>query len=59
MRHRKRPGVDIEILKNHGFNVELVMDVNVPRTMTFMSSLKYGYWGDRGHFMVKGIKPTG
>ncbi len=47
----------MEILENLGFSVD-VMDVNVPRTMTFMSSLKYGYWGDRGYFMVKGIKPT-
>ncbi len=57
MRQRKRPHADMEILENLGFSVD-VMDVNVPRTMTFMSSLKYGYWGDRGYFMVKGIKPT-
>lgn len=55
MRHRKRPEADIEILENHGFNVD-VTDVRIPRTQTFLSSLKYGSWGDRGYFMAKGIK---
>lgn len=55
MRHRKRPQADIEILKNLGFSVD-VMDVTIPRTQSFLSSLKYGHWGDRGYFMVKGIK---
>ena len=55
MRHRKRPQTDIEILENLGFSVD-VMDVTIPRTQSFLGSLKYGHWGDRGYFMVKGIK---
>ena len=55
MRHRKRPEADIKILKNHGFGVD-VTDVRIPRTQSFISSLKYGHFGDRGYFMVKGIK---
>ena len=55
MRHRKRPQADIEILENLGFSVD-VMDVTIPRTQSFLGSLKYGHWGDRGYFMVKGIK---
>ena len=55
MRHRKRPQADMEILENLGFSVD-VMDVTIPRTQSFLSSLKYGHWGDRGYFMVKGIK---
>jgi len=55
MRQRKRPQADIELLENLGFGVD-VMDVKVPRTRTLLSSLKYGSWGDRGYFVVKGIK---
>jgi ubiquinone/menaquinone biosynthesis C-methylase UbiE len=55
MRHRKRPQADMEILENLGFSVD-VMDVTIPRTQSFLNSLKYGHWGDRGYFMVKGIK---
>lgn len=55
MRHRKRPQADIEILENLGFSVD-VMDVSIPRTQSFLGSLKYGYWGDHGYFLVKGIK---
>ena len=58
MRQRKRPQADIEIFENLGFGVD-VMDVKVPRTRTLLDSLKYGYWGDRGYFMVKGIKTYG
>ena len=55
MRQRKRPEADVEILENLGFGVT-VADVNVPRTRTVISSLKYGSWGDSGYFLVKGIK---
>jgi len=33
-----------------------VLDAKVPRTRTLLDSLKYGYWGDRGYFLVNGIK---
>ena len=55
MRQRKRPEADVEVLENLGFGVD-VMDVKVPRTRTVISSLKYGSWGDRGYFLVTGIK---
>ena len=55
MRQRKRPEVDVKILENLGFSVT-VADVKVPRTQTLLDSLKYGSWGDRGYFLVKGIK---
>ena len=55
MMQRKRPEADVEILENLGFGVT-VADVNVPRTRTVISSLKYGSWGDSGYFLVKGIK---
>jgi len=57
MRQRKRPEADVKILKDLGFGVE-VMNVNVPRTETLLSSLKYGSRSDRGYFLVKGIKAT-
>jgi len=58
MRQKKRPEADIEILKNHGFRVE-VMDVRIPKTprpQTFLEYLKYGHRSDRRSFMLKGIK---
>lgn len=57
MRQRRRPEADVKILKDLGFGVE-VMNVNVPRTETLLSSLKYGSSRDRGYFLVKGIKAT-
>lgn len=53
MRHRKRPQADIELLENLGFNVD-VMGVSIPRTQSFLDSLKYGYWSKQ--FLVKGVK---
>ena len=60
MRHKKRPQADIEIIENLGFHVD-VMDVTIHRsttfrTQTFLGRLKYGHWGGRGYFLVKGIK---
>jgi ubiquinone/menaquinone biosynthesis C-methylase UbiE len=57
MRKRRRPEADVKILKDLGFNVE-VIDVNVPRNGTLLNSLKYGPRSDRGYFLVKGIKNT-
>jgi len=55
MRQKKRPEADIEILKKHGFIVD-VMDVRIPRTQTLLGYLKYGNRDSRGYFLVKGIK---
>ena len=60
MRHRKRPQADIEILENLGFHVD-VMDAAIPRSMTyrtqtFLGRMKYGHFGGRGYFLVKGVK---
>lgn len=57
MRQRTRPEADVKILKDLGFSVD-VMDIKIPRTETFLSSLKYGFRSDRGYFLVKGIKDT-
>lgn len=57
MRQRKRPEADVKILKDLGFDIE-VMDAKVPRNGTLLSSLKYGFRSDRGYFLVKGIKAT-
>ncbi|MEA1906316.1 MAG: class I SAM-dependent methyltransferase [Euryarchaeota archaeon] len=58
MRYKERPQADIKILENLGFSVD-VMDVPIPvfpRTRSLMGVLKYGCWGGRGSFLVKGIK---
>ncbi|MHC1572714.1 MAG: class I SAM-dependent methyltransferase [Methanosarcinales archaeon] len=55
LRQRKRPEADIEIFKDHGFGVD-VGNVKIPRNQTLLGYLKYGHWGDRGYFIVKGIK---
>lgn len=55
LRHKKRPQADIEILENLGFSVD-VTNVTIPGKLSFLGRLKYGHWGDHGHFLLKAIK---
>ncbi|CAD7767200.1 MAG: hypothetical protein DNFNHJIP_00607 [Candidatus Argoarchaeum ethanivorans] len=58
MRYKERPQADIGILEDLGFSVD-VMDVPIPvfpRTRSLIGVLKYGCWGGRGSFLIKGIK---
>lgn len=56
MRHRERPAADLAMLKEQGFKVD-VSKVNLPRNLSTLQYLKYGYSRHTEHqFVVKGVK---